>query len=132
MFIWQRTWREGFAPQFTRGQLVALMAGLRQDDCRIIQGATSLPLPLACVLDWPLEGCDALTYAIWQGPEPDAPSTVGEAESRFAQLCAETDRRMGEPAACRYFLHWYDETPREEMRRELLGELAWALSAMAA
>jgi hypothetical protein len=30
---------------------------------------------------------------------------------------------MNESAAVSHFLAWYDDAPREEMRRELLGEV---------
>ena len=33
-----------------------------------------------------------------------------------------------EPAACRWFLNWYDDTPRDEVRRELLAEVELALA----
>jgi hypothetical protein len=36
---------------------------------------------------------------------------------------------MGEPAAVRWFLNWYDETPRDEMRRKLLAEVERAMAA---
>ncbi len=37
-----------------------------------------------------------------------------------------------EPAACRWFLNWYDETPRHEMRRCLLAEVNRVLARRAA
>jgi hypothetical protein len=54
--------------------------------------------------------------------------TVAEVEEFFARACFETDQRLGEPAACRWFLNWYDETPREEMRRQLLAEVNRSLA----
>jgi hypothetical protein len=48
---------------------------------------------------------------------------------RFAQLCFEVDQHFGEPRACRHFLNWFDDTPREQMRRELLPEVVLALVA---
>jgi hypothetical protein len=38
------------------------------------------------------------------------------------------DQRLGEPAACRWFLNWFDETPRDEMRRLLLPEVQQLLA----
>jgi hypothetical protein len=40
----------------------------------------------------------------------------------------EADRALGEPGACRLFLRWFDETPRAEMRRQLLPEVQRALA----
>jgi hypothetical protein len=56
--------------------------------------------------------------------------TVSEVEEFFARACFETDQRLGEPAACRWFLNWYDETPREEMRRQLLAEVNRSLAQL--
>jgi hypothetical protein len=54
--------------------------------------------------------------------------TVAEVEEFFARVCFEADQRLGEPAACRWFLNWYDEAPRAEMRRLLLAEVNRALA----
>lgn len=54
--------------------------------------------------------------------------TVGEVEEYFAKLCHDADRRLGEQAACRHFLNWFDDASREDMRRELLAEVEWALA----
>jgi hypothetical protein len=80
---------------------------------------------MQCVLDWPVEGACVVGYCAWQG---DGLDTVGEVEETFARVCFEADQRLGEPAAVRYFLNWYDDTPRDEMRRELLSEVNRALS----
>ena len=34
---------------------------------------------------------------------------------------------LGEPAGCRWLLNWVDDTPREEMRGKLLGEVERSL-----
>jgi hypothetical protein len=49
-------------------------------------------------------------------------------EEYFARLCFEADQRLGEPAVCRWFLNWFDDTPRDVMRRELLAEVERALA----
>ena len=43
-------------------------------------------------------------------------------------MCFEIDQRLGEPAACHWFLNWFDETSREEMRDQLLAEVQHALA----
>lgn len=50
-------------------------------------------------------------------------ATVREVEEFFARMCYEIDLRVGEPAGCRWFLNWFDDTPRDEMRSELLTEV---------
>src|SRR6516225_2975215 len=116
MESWRRVWREGVAP---------LRQALATDDGRLLQGATTTPPPLQCVQDWPVESACALGYCGWQG---DGLETVAEVEEFFARMCFEIDQRLGEPAGCRWFLNWFDDTPRDEMRRELLGEVARSLA----
>ena len=41
----------------------------------------------------------------------------------YERLCLAADDALGEPAACNHFLNWYDQTPRPEMRRQLLREV---------
>jgi len=82
-----------------------------------------------CVQDWPVEAACALGYCGWQ---TDDLKTVGQVERFFANLCYEADQRLGDPAACRWFLNWFDETPRAEMRLELLAEVELAIAARAA
>jgi hypothetical protein len=125
MESWRKVWRDGLAPQVSTRGLLALKRGLVGDDPRLTQGATSAPPPLESVLDWPIEGACVLGYGAWQG---DGLETVGEIESLFAEACFEADRRLGEPAAMRYFLTWYDDVPRDEMRRQMIGEVSRELA----
>src|SRR6266536_5035534 len=120
MESWRNTWRKGVAPLLSTESLDSLRAGLVNDDARLLQGATTTPPPLQCVQDWPVEAACALGYCGWQG---DRLETVAEVEEFFARMCFEIDQLLGEPAACRWFLNWFDDTPRDEMRRELLVEV---------
>lgn len=117
---WRRAWREGFAPLLSVAALQALKRALIRDDPRLIQGATTSPPPLHVVREWPCEGACGLGYGGWQG---EGLETVGEVDQRFAELCLQADQRLGEPAEGRWFLNWFDETPRDEMRRQLLPEV---------
>jgi hypothetical protein len=120
MESWRKVWREGLASQISIAGLDALRRALLNDDPRLIQGATTAPPPLQCVQEWPVEAACGLGFCGWQG---DHLGSVGEVEEFFARLCFEADARLGEPAACRWFLNWFDETPRDLMRRLLLGEV---------
>jgi len=120
MESWRKVWRDGFAPILSTAGLEMLRDALSRDDARLTQGATTTPPPLMCVQDWPVEACCALGFCGWRG---DGLETVGEVEEFFARCCFEADQRLGEPAACRWFLNWFDDTPRDEMRRELLSEV---------
>jgi hypothetical protein len=133
---WRIVFRDGFAPILPTAGLRALAEALRTDDCRLAQGCTTTPPPLMCVERWPVEaGCGLAFCGVFecggfcpsdQRADPKAVerhATVGAVEERFATYCFEADQRLGEPAACRLFLNWFDDTPRDEMRRELLAEV---------
>ncbi|HEX3151000.1 MAG TPA: hypothetical protein VHR66_23170 [Gemmataceae bacterium] len=124
MESWRTVWRDGFIPVLSLGGLEALREALVADDQRLVQGSTTMPPPLMCVQDWPVEAACALGICGWHGEHLQ---TVGEVEEFFARCCFEADRRLGETAACRWFLNWFDDTPRDEMRRELLGEVQRAI-----
>ena len=108
------------APQLSTAGLEALQKALQGDDERLLQGATTSPPPLQCVRDWAVEGACVIGYCGWQG---DGLETVSEVEEFFAQVCFEVDKALGEPAACRWFLNWFDDTPRAEVRGLLLSEV---------
>jgi hypothetical protein len=120
MDSWRKVWREGLAPQLSPSALQVLQMALQSDDARLIQGATTTPPPLQCVQEWPVEAACALGFCGWQGERLE---TVAEVEEFFARTCFEADQRLGEPAAVRWFLNWFDDTPRVDMRRLLLTEV---------
>jgi hypothetical protein len=120
MESWRKVWREGLVPQLSTAALEALRRALICDDPRLLQRATTSPPPLQCVQDWPVEAACGLGYCGWQG---EGLVTVAEVEEFFARSCFEADKRLGEPAGVRWFLNWFDETPREAMRCQLLAEV---------
>lgn len=124
MESWRQVWRDGFVPVLSTAGLEKLAIALATDDARLTQGSTTTPPPLLCVQDWPVEAACALGFCGWQG---DGLSKVGEVEEFFAMACFQADQRLGEPAACRWFLNWFDDTPRHVMRAELLAEVKRAL-----
>jgi hypothetical protein len=125
MESWRKVWREGLAPLLSTYSLVALARALRTDDPRLIQGATTSPPPLQCGQDWNVEAACLIGFCGWKG---EGLSTVGETEAFFARLCYEVDQRMGEPANTRWLINWFDETPRAEMRAEMLTEVSRELA----
>jgi hypothetical protein len=120
MESWRRAWREGFGKVLPLDGLKSLAEALRVDDERLHQGATTTPPPLMCVEDWPCEGADAIGWTKFKG---DTRVTVGEVERHFQKMCFDADTSLGGPAECRWFLNWFDDTPRDAMRRELLAEV---------
>jgi hypothetical protein len=117
---WKKAFREGFCPSLSETELIALEKALASDDRKLIQGSTTVPPPLRCVQDWPVEEACPGAYCGWKGK---GLKTIGEVEEYFALLCYDCDERLGEPAGCRHFLNWWDETPRPEAVPLLLEEV---------
>jgi hypothetical protein len=126
MEAWRSVWRDGFVPSLSTAGLTALRAALATDDFRLSQGSTTVPAAAASAPEWPCEGACAVGYCGWQG---QGMLSVGEVDEHFARACWEADERLQETAACRHFLNWFDDTPRDDMRRDLLAEVELALAA---
>jgi hypothetical protein len=126
MQAWQRSFREGIAPLLSTPGLLALKKALAVDDPALIQGATTDPPPLSAVKDWPVEAACAVAYAGWRGKGLE---TIDQVEDYFVRICFGADKLLGEPAGCRWFLHWFDETPRPQMRLALLAEINLELAS---
>lgn len=124
---WQEVWHRGFAPLLSGDELEALRSALATDDVRLTQGSTTTPPPLMCLSDWVCEGGCVLGYCGVLRSGGFGVATVGEAEECFARLCFEADQLLGQPAACRTFLNFVDDTPRDRMRAELLAEVEQTL-----
>lgn len=121
---WKRVFR-AWTPLISTEGLLALRDLLVTDDPRLLQGATTTPPPLMAVQDWPVEAACPIGSTGWLG---DGLVTVAEVEEYFARQCYEVDQILGEPAGCRWALNWFDETPREQMRSQLLPEVNAALA----
>lgn len=130
MELWRKVWREGFAPQFSREQLAALRAALAGDDERLLQGATVSPPPTRSVMDWPVEAACPVAWCGWQ--DGAGLNTVEEINVFFGKACAACDEPLLEPAACRHFLGFWDETPRAKAVAALLEEVERELAARVA
>ncbi len=128
MESWRIVWRKGILPQLTRKNLEFLQAGLLADDPRILQGATTSPVPMECVRDWPVEAACLIGYCAVVDHDGFGSAIVKDVEEQFARICFAANCTLGEPAAIRWFLNWADDTPRDEMRREMLAEVNRALA----
>src|SRR5262245_29901746 len=117
---WRQIWRMGLAPNLSRRGLAALEHALVSDDSRLLQGVTCAP-PLVDVMSGrtACAAC-ALGFTGWQG---EGLRSIGQVADYFHRLCDAADEALGEAGACRFFLNWYDDMPRHEMRRELLAEV---------
>ena len=106
---WRYAWRHGFAPQFRTGSLHQLAEALRADSATLVQGVTMAPPFLQSRTDKRPACCCPVGFLVMtEGAE-----TAGEVEEEFARACFEADRRLGEPTACRRFLNWLDDGPRD-------------------
>lgn len=120
MTSYETVFKRGFAPGLSDAQLESLRSALAADDPRVIQGATTTPPPLRAVQDWPVQATCPITWTGWQGGQNPDCTTVGAAEEHFARLCFEADRRLGEEAACRWYLNAVDDLPRDEIWAETI------------
>lgn len=115
---WRKVWREGLAPVISSAGLFALRDALRADDPRLIQGDTTRPL--RDTEHRLIVGAGAIAFCGWQG---NGLEVVKDVSKYFVQICCDADARLGEEKAVYAFIEWYDETPRDTMRRELLSEV---------
>ena len=120
----RRVWREGLAPHLSRAGLLALQSALLADDPRLLQGTVSSPPPLDALRECAVNGACAIGWCGWQG---EGLRSVGQIEEYFHRICDAAADGLHDPAACRYFLDWYDAAGRAEMRRELLAEVKLTL-----
>jgi hypothetical protein len=120
----RHAFREGFVPLLSTKGLEALASALQRNDPRLIQGKTIDPPCLAFTEKESVEGA----WAAMDGQRLYS-FAVAELDWQFAKLCLDAGERLGDPAACRYLMNWIDDTPREEMRSQLLGEVVIALTA---
>ncbi len=123
MESWRQVWRQGAVPLLSTPALEALRTALLQDAQTLVQGATTEPPPLNCMVDQLVEAACALGFCAVVDEGGFGAATVGECERRFAEWVFEIDQRMGYPQASRDFINWFDETPRPEMRPALLAEV---------
>lgn len=120
---WKQVFRRGIVPQLSTAALEALRLALVEDDARLIQGQTTDPP------NWmglPVERACAICYGLWQG---DGHEDTLDLEAGFQRVLFRADCAMQQPECCREFIVWFDDTPRDEMRRELLPEVNAALAA---
>jgi hypothetical protein len=100
--------------------LLALERALETDDEALMQVGTCYPPPVEQYLDEPVQMACAITLT-------GGKATVGEALAWFNGV---RDRAKG--PAFTAFIRWFDQTPRDEMRRALLPEVKRSIALAAA
>ena len=123
---WRVVWRAIAAHLPTEG-LVALRTALVEDDPHLIQGQTMFPPNLPSELFGRYDVCRACAvgYPLWKA----GATKTDMLDSAFADACLKACDSLGEQDAARYFLCFWDETPREQARREFLPEVELAIEA---
>ena len=122
---WRKVWRDGLAPQLSAAGLEALHRALLENDGRLLQEATTSPPALDVMADCEVEAACPLCYCAWQSA---GRATIAEAVQEFDRVCRAADAALGEPAGCRWFLDWFDLTPRAQVRRLLAPEVERVLA----
>lgn len=116
---WVDVFRDGLCPLLDDRHLAALADALECNDPRLIQGYTTDPCPWQGAQDFPAEGACLIGFCAFA----DGLTTVQAVQDYFAESCYRIDMAMGEPAACRWLLNWFDNASRDEMRAALLAEV---------
>jgi hypothetical protein len=125
---WRDVWRRWAAPLLSTEGLEALRVALAEDSPELLQGRNTKADDELPDSDDECTGACPLAYAGWKA---EALETVEEVEAWFAGLVNEISTRSLEPAAASCLLGWIDDTPRSEMRRELLIETGRELARRA-
>jgi hypothetical protein len=76
----------------------------------LTQGETTSPPLLDCCAVNPVRAACAIAYAAWKDANR---TTVGEVEEAFAKVCYLAAQMLDEPAAVRWFVNRFDDTPRK-------------------
>lgn len=128
MESWRQVWRDGFAKVLPLAGLVALRDALANDDKRLVQGVTTVPRPYSQEAnDCPAEAACAIGFCGWQSERLSTARDVGRF---FIDACRECGwLLLDEETDFGNFLGWFDRTPRDEMRRELLSEVELAITS---
>lgn len=125
---WRRVWR-ALAPTLLDEALTALQEVLETDSPRLLQGQTCRGEPLPdgggafrpdVEVTW---GCPLALCAVAEGRASGRRVTVAEVQDWIAHVARDVERVINEDFVIRRLLVWIDETPRAQMRAELLEEV---------
>ena len=118
--------RRAWLPLLSTDQIELLRAACEAGTEELIQCATTVPPPLTHTRDWPCEGACLVGFSEWK---TEGLHSVEQVDGRFARVCFEIDQRMGEPAACRWLLNFWDDTPRHVVLPLMAAELGRELES---
>ena len=121
MLQWKQVWRNGISPALTTKELVILQKGLISDDPKLIQGKT-INIFVEHESEAPVRviGACALAYCGWIGSNLE---TMTDVLQTFNDTCTRIAIHLKTTIGFIPFVKWFDNTPREQMRQELLEEV---------
>lgn len=134
---WRQSWREGVLPSLSTRALVVLRKAVLENDPRLVQGHTTVPVfehsgPQSDAAE--CRGACPLAYALWQEDDrvsrDNYPMSVGEVQELFdraMQRYCPVEFAPNPAAAQQSFFGWWDEGRPDEVRADLLEELDLAL-----
>lgn len=120
---WREVWRKGVAPMIDVDGLEALAEALRSDDPRLIQTRSTNPSAIPEWINAPCLGACALAF-----PGLSDGAMVAEVDEKFLAVLRGCDELLDHRGGSAAFIHWFDQTPRNEMRAALLVEVEAALA----
>lgn len=115
---WKYVLVNGFLPQWADSTLQRLLTALENNDRRLVQGKTTIPVAHSDGDDFPTVACCPVSFCAVA--EPFSTPAV-EVDEMFGLACAEADRLLGTPLAVRFFLNWVDDGDRDRCF-ELMAE----------
>ena len=116
---WRLIFRRGFAPLLSNSALNALQDGLKQDDPALVQGCVVVRRPVPGCWDLAAVVLGLLAYVGREGEGLFSVFEVSEFHERLKEAAAQ---KLGQMDAATLFLNWFDKTPRDLMRKNLLQE----------
>lgn len=118
--LWKVAFRVGVGPAFTDAELLALRAGLRCRDERIIQGSVCEPYHPATLWPHKCQAACAIGYAGWRGGLILSSDVV----DRFHEIIDISNVALSDDCGTLdVFVGWFDSTDREQAMSELLAEV---------
>lgn len=133
---WRKSWREQIAPNYSTAGLERLLAALRSNDQRLIQGQIVVPKSFPNNAEKSLAVCACLV-GFDRFSEPGALTTVGDVERSFQEFTKKCEVigsgfSGGITFAINsmiYFTAWYDRCKRPEMLCSMIPEVERVLES---
>lgn len=126
---WRRYFRHGIAPLVENAQLEYVLGILKSDSEKMCQGDTVILRKVIAESGLtyyhgdlpPVSGCFVSLIHM-----SDEKLTANEVDAKFGPFLCRVGLNHGLSS---HFINWFDDSPREEVRRELIAEIELVLDA---